>query len=148
MLRAYLLIAAVMMNAAAAAAEETPAARYSMTPIDGGALRLDTLTGSVDRCISEAGMWSCRTLPDEGRALQDEIDRLAEENARLRAKLEASGDDSVVGDDDAAEGPVTSFRLPSQAEVDKAIDFMEHVLKRFKSMVEGLNEKGEPDTAL
>lgn len=123
--------------AAPAAAEEISSPRYTMTPINGGVLRLDTLTGAVARCVETAGAWSCRALPDDALALQDEIDRLAEENARLRAGADGS----------AAESPVVTFKLPSDAEVDKAMSLVERVLKRFKSIVEGLRED-EKGTAL
>jgi hypothetical protein len=142
-------VAALLVTQPALAEETPPAARYAMTPIEGGALRLDTLTGAVDRCVAEAGVWSCRALPDEGRALQDEIDRLAEENAELRGKLSAAGTDAgppAAGG--PSDGPVMSFKLPSEAEVDRAMSFMERVLKRFKSMVDGLSEDDGKDTAL
>jgi hypothetical protein len=148
MLKASMLVVSMTLASAAAVAEEPPPARYTMTPIEGGALRLDTLTGAVDRCVAEAGVWSCRTLPDEGRALQDEIDRLAEENAALRAKLEASGIDDATADAGESGRPTMSFRLPSEAEIDKAMSFMERLLKRFKAMVDSLREEDEQDTAI
>lgn len=135
-----LVIAMLLLATPAAAEETTPPARYSMTPIEGGALRLDTMTGAVDRCVAEAGVWSCKSLPDEGRALQDEIDRLAAENAELRAKVAASGSDATSAVPGDQIGPSMSFHLPSEAEVDKAMDFMERILKRFKSMAKDLDE--------
>lgn len=148
MTRLTIIIAALLAATPALAEEAAPAARYSMTPIEGGALRLDTMTGAVDRCAMEAGIWSCRALPDEGHALQAEIDRLAEENAGLRAKLAASDLGSTELGAPDGEGPVTSFNLPSEAEIDKAMTFMERVLKRFKSMVDGLRKDDEKGTAL
>ncbi|MEZ5923347.1 MAG: hypothetical protein R3D57_03095 [Hyphomicrobiaceae bacterium] len=123
-----------------------PSGRYSMTPIDGGALRLDTLTGAVDRCVATDGEWACRTLPDEGRALQDEIDRLAEENAELRARAGQAGSSGPVSPE--SDGPAMSFHLPSEAEVDRAMSFMERILKRFKSIVQDLREDEDKGTAL
>jgi hypothetical protein len=140
MTRILLALVAVALSAPAAA-EENAAARYTMTPINGGVLRLDTLTGAVARCVETAGAWSCRALPDDALALQDEIDRLAEENARLRAGGTASDDAGSAGE------PVVSFRLPSDAEVDRAMGLVERVLKRFKSIVDTLRED-EPGTAL
>lgn len=135
MFRIFLAVLVVGLSAPAVA-EENAAARYTMTPIDGGALRLDTLTGAVARCVETAGAWSCRALPDDALALQDEIDRLAEENARLRA---ASGGTT-------SESPVVTFKLPSDAEVDRAMSLVERVLKRFKSIVEGLHGEDSETT--
>jgi hypothetical protein len=147
-MRLKIAIFALLVATPALAEEGQPAARYGMTPIEGGALRLDTLTGAVDRCAAEAGIWSCRSLPDEGRALQDEIDRLAAENAELRAKLAVSGANGSGSGAIDSEEPTASFNLPSEAEVDKAMSFMERVLKRFKSMVDGLRNDDEKGTAL
>jgi hypothetical protein len=134
-----LVLLAALAHPAAAAEFDSP--RYTMTPIEGGALRLDTLTGTVARCVEEGGSWSCRALPDDAQALQDEIDRLAEENTRLRSGVASNQADSL------ADGPVMSFKLPSDAEVDKAMSFVERVLKRFKSIVDDLHED-EPATSL
>ena len=137
-----LLVAFAMALATPVSAEENATTRYTMTPIEGGALRLDTLTGAVARCVETGGAWGCRALPDEALALQDEIDRLAEENARLKSDLgDASGEAGSSGE------PVESFKLPSDAEVDRAMSFVERVLKRFKSIVDDLH-KDESGTSL
>jgi hypothetical protein len=148
MRRASIIVVTIVLASPAVAAEGAPSARYSMTPIEGGALRLDTFTGAVNRCVAEAGVWSCRALPDESRALQDEIDRLAEENAELRAGLAASGEGGPTADDGKVDQPTPSFRLPSEAEVDQAMSFMERVIRRFKAMVDSLNDADDKGTAL
>lgn len=128
------LLVLIAALAPSAAADEIGSPRYTMTPVEGGALRLDTLTGAVARCVEASGVWSCRSLPDDALALQSEIDRLAEENARLRSEA-----NSTVGGESSG-GPVVSFQVPSDAEVDKAMSFVERVLKRFKAIVKDLRE--------
>ncbi len=60
--------------------------RYTMTPVAGGFLRLDTRSGQVSLCMVAAGQAQCRSSADERAALEAEIGRLAEENAALKAQ--------------------------------------------------------------
>jgi hypothetical protein len=120
-------IAAFAASAAMAQGSPPPAAqqaerdgRYSMTPApDGGFLRLDTRTGAVSHCrTGETGV-QCRAGADERAALQAEIDRLAKENEDLRRKM-------------AQTGPGDRLRnaLPSDEEVNKALSWMEQLMRR------------------
>jgi hypothetical protein len=59
--------------------------RFTMTPVADGFLRLDTRTGQVSLCTTSGGQPQCRAGADERAALEAEIDRLAKENARLKA---------------------------------------------------------------
>jgi hypothetical protein len=56
-----------------------------MTPVADGFLRLDTRTGQVSLCTVSGGQPQCRAGADERAAFEAEIDRLAKENARLKA---------------------------------------------------------------
>ena len=58
--------------------------RYTMTPADGGFIRLDTQTGAMSLCSGREGEWACRAMPDDQRALQDQIARLEDENRALK----------------------------------------------------------------
>ena len=63
-------------------------------------------------------------------------------------KVAAGGDTTTLEASDQSR-PTMSFHLPSEAEVDKAMDFMERILKRFKSIVKGLDEEDDKgETAL
>ena len=125
-----MLIAAIVASAASAAMAQgaaPPAAqqaerdgRYSMTPApDGGFLRLDTRTGAVSHCRTADTGVQCRAGADERAALQAEIDRLAKENEDLRRKM-------------AQAGPGDRLRnaLPSDEEVNKALSWMEQLMRR------------------
>jgi hypothetical protein len=61
--------------------------RYSYHRVDNGFLRLDTRSGEVSLCSAGAGRWSCVALPDDRRALEDEIARLQRDNAALKKTL-------------------------------------------------------------
>src|SRR5690606_28572039 len=94
--------------------------RYTMTPApDGGFLRLDSRTGAVSSCRLADGSVQCRSGADERAALQAEIDRLAKENEDLRRKM-------------AQNSPGDRLRnaLPSDQEIDTALNWMERVMRR------------------
>ena len=138
--RAAVLVLA--LSSSAALAETTAAGRYTMTPTDGGFLRLDSVTGSVAVCTAKDSAWSCAATPDSALALQSEIDRLAAENDSLKAeneRLEAAGTN-------AERSPLAD--LPSDAEIDRAMGFFEKVLRRFKAIVEDLKKEPAPGTQL
>lgn len=101
--------------------------RFAMTPADGGFLRLDTRTGAVSHCrMGEAGL-QCRAGADERAALEAEVDRLSKENAELRGKLAALGDQSPGGR--------LRNALPSQEEMDRAMGWMESFMRRMMRLM-------------
>ncbi|MBS7542282.1 hypothetical protein KHC19_03980 [Ancylobacter oerskovii] len=67
---------------AGASSREAP--NFTMQPVEGGVLRLDTRSGTMSFCASRGGVWRCEALPDERAALEAEI-------ARLRERLAAGG---------------------------------------------------------
>lgn len=69
--------------------------RYTLSAIDTGYLRLDTRTGAVSVCTPRGG-WTCRVVPDERAALDQEIGRLQGQVDALKAQL-ASRRDTVKG---------------------------------------------------
>jgi len=65
--------------------------RYTLSATDNGYLRLDTRTGAVSVCTPKGG-WTCRVVPDERAALDQEIGRLQRQVDTLKAQLESHGD--------------------------------------------------------
>jgi hypothetical protein len=61
--------------------------RYSYNRVDNGFLRLDMRSGEVSLCSSTGGRWSCQPVPDDRRALGNDIARLQLENAALKKAL-------------------------------------------------------------
>lgn len=101
---------------------DTQNGRYTMTPAPDGFLRLDTRTGAVSRCMLSADSVQCRAGADERGALNQEIDRLSQDNADLRRKLADATD----------QAPSARLRnaLPNEAEVNGALDVMEKFMRR------------------
>ena len=111
-----LALGAFVVPALGQSAPDAPKAdgRFSMTPAGEGFLRLDTRTGAVSHCLVTPAGAQCRAGADERAALEAEIDRLTKDNADLRGKLAAAGDQTPGGRPRNA--------LPSQEEMDRAID--------------------------
>lgn len=80
-------------------APDTENGRYTLSPVAGDFLRLDTRTGVVSTC-SDRGGWVCRVVPDERAALDSEIGKLQSENQTLKEQS-ARGGSAVSGKTDA-----------------------------------------------
>jgi hypothetical protein len=114
--------AALILAASASALEGTqpaPPERYSMTPGDGGFLRLDKQTGAVSFCTVKDGLSICRASADERAALEAEVSRLVRENGELKARL---------AQPPAGRQPGSS--LPSDEEFERSLSFTERFLRR------------------
>ena len=96
--------------------------RYAMTPAPDGFLRMDTRTGAVSLCILKEGAVTCASSADERGALENEIARLAKENAGLRERLA----EVTQG------GPGARPRnnLPNEDEMNKALGLAETFMRR------------------
>jgi hypothetical protein len=98
-------------------------------------LRLDTRTGQVSHCSRNDAGWACKVVPDERSALETEIARLQGESATLKKELLGRGLPlpSVPGASGAKPGG-PELKLPSDAEVDKVVAFLEKVWRRLVEM--------------
>jgi hypothetical protein len=131
----------MMSVAELAAASAQPAApdsengRYSFNPVADGVLRLDTRTGQVSQCSRSDVGWTCRAVADERSSLETEIARLQGENATLKKELLARGLPLPgVPSPPAAKPSEPELKLPSDADVDKVMSFLEKVWRRLIEM--------------
>ena len=135
------------------------AARYSFFKIQDTFVRLDSQTGQVAQCGHGGSGWSCKLAPDERSALENEIARIQGENATLKKELLARGIElpgNMKAEPAPAPGPMAktpepnaeprpvpprdvpqepSVRLPSDAELDKVMNWMEKVWGRLVDMM-------------
>jgi hypothetical protein len=109
--------------------------RYSFNPVADGVLRLDTRTGQVSQCSRNDAGWACKVVPDERSALETEIARLQGENATLKKELLVRGLPVPGVPGPSSEKPAEpKLKLPSDAEVEKVISFLEKFWRRLIEM--------------
>jgi hypothetical protein len=117
-------------------ATDTEAVRFSFHKVDEGFLRLDTRTGQVSLCNHKNLGWACETIPDERAALENEIARLQTGNAALKKDMLGRGlslPEPVKPEPPLARNDSRSdheLKLPSQADIDRVMTFMEKVWRR------------------
>ncbi|MEA2981282.1 MAG: hypothetical protein QOF09_3105 [Alphaproteobacteria bacterium] len=121
--------------------------RYTFHRSGEGFLRLDSHTGQLALCGWGPTGWSCKMVPDERTALESEIARLQRDNAALKQSLLSRGIELPSGmmAEAPAPGPVPPAsvpdpsakepKMPSDAELDRAITFMKNVWRKLVDMM-------------
>jgi hypothetical protein len=147
--------------ALAQGAPDSDNGRFTFKEVPDGILRLDGRTGHVSLC-SKVTEWACRTLADDRTALENEIGRLLDENAALRKQLEARAPvpPETVPPGSVAPAPATptippaasapkqgerEFNLPSDAEVNRMMAFLEKMWRRLLDMAQRTQRELEQD---
>lgn len=89
LLRIFAITTLLFCLAVPVLAQESEKGRFTLVPMSGGFVRLDTRTGVVSHCDDKGSGWACYALPEEHAALDKEIGRLLAENEKLKAQLAA-----------------------------------------------------------
>ena len=152
-----LLGLATGVPALAQGAPETDNGRFTFKEVPDGMLRLDGRTGHVSLC-SKVTEWACRTLADDRTALENEIGRLLDENAALRKQLEARAPvppETVPPSATPPPPPPTvgpapkqgerELNLPSDAEVNRRMAFLEKMWRRLLDMAQRTQRELDQD---
>lgn len=137
-----LVVAGFVLAAPAALAQssnvDSDDTRYTFNRADDGYLRLDGRTGQVSLCSRRSAGWACQPVPDERSALEAEIARLQNDNAALKKELLARNlplPGMVKPDQPATKPPESRLQLPSDADLNKVVNFMEKVWRRLVEMI-------------
>src|SRR6516162_3641453 len=106
--------------------------RYTLQPSGDGVIRLDTRTGTVSSCSNSSAGWACYAVPDERKALDEEIGRLQAENDRLKTQLAARETAKNDNKGDAKPAPDVAdgqrkieIPLPSDQDMDRVMSFLQ-----------------------
>jgi len=139
---ALFIIAAIALAGASASAQGTPNesddTRYTFNRADDGYLRLDGRTGQVSICTRRQVGWACQAVPDERTALEAEIARLQGENVTLKKELIARNlalPGTIKPEPPGGKPEEPRLQLPSDAELNKMMNFMEKVWRRLVEMI-------------
>ena len=95
------------------------AARFSMTVVDGGVMRLDGKTGTLSFCAKAADSFSCKAVADDRAAYLSEIEDMAKATATLKSQLAE------------AQSGIGRSGLPKDADIDRALSLMDRMMRHF-----------------
>lgn len=143
-------LAMMLLFGGAAAADEPDRAggRFTMSPVDGGFLRLDSETGAVAMCTKSAAQWSCNAVEDKsGQSGRSDVAKLESENRGLKDRVKALEDALETGKPgDLAGIPRANVQIhiPSEAEIDQALNYMERTFKKIRDRIKNLDKPLAP----
>lgn len=146
MMRTVLVVAVLALVAPMAQAQtatpDSENGRFTFNQVQDGLLRLDTRTGQVSLCSKHTVGWACQAVPDERTALEGEIARLQNENATLKKDMIARGMPLPGGvkTNPPSIKPEIELKLPSEADIDRLMTFMEKIWRRLIDMVQNLQK--------
>lgn len=157
-MRAALLsmsFAAVLAAAASTQAAEEKPGRFTMTPTEGGTLKLDTVTGATSFCTRADGDWACKPTKDGEQILRKEIDGLKSEIDVLKEQLTKMEEIAGIGDPSKSDGgrpggqrPQAKMDLPTEKDVDQAFDYFERMVKKLRERLNRLEGDGKTTAPL
>lgn len=149
LLATTLAIGMTALAGTAIAAEDARPGRYTMTPAEGGFIRLDTETGALALCAKKSEAWACEPMPDAQQSQAREVERLQAENKALKDEIRRMEDVMGLGEPKPGQPPVAGgerpkggLELPSEKDVDKAFDYVQRMLKKFQERMREL-ESGQ-----
>ena len=136
-----LIVVGSTLTAPAAHAQSLPPdnedARFTFHRTEDGYLRLDGRSGQVSLCNRRPAGWLCQAVPDERAVLEGELARLQVDNAALKRELVAHNLPlpGTIKPDPPAKPAEPRLQLPSDAEFNQVVNFIEKVWRRLAEMI-------------
>ena len=135
--------------------------RYSMSPVDGGVMRLDKETGVVAICARIGNEIACKGIEEKTDVPKaDELSALREENRQLKRRIKAmmaaidTNENIMMGPYGMHPGmheygpqagpPISRFSMPSEEDVDQALDYMTRIYKKIRDRANDLDRSSPP----
>jgi len=138
------ICAAVAFAVRAETAPSSEGGRYLLRKSEDGWFRVDQNTGQASLCRQGDVGFTCELVPDDRDALLDEITRLAEENAMLRAQVARGGKPSQLpGEPDVDGKKDDDLNLPAKEDIDRMMEVFRSMVDRFVAMVDDLRQDFE-----
>jgi len=109
------------------AAAPSAAGRFTLQKVEGGVVRMDNETGEMSLCHADGQSLACKPATDDGKRLQARIDDLEKRVATLES--EAKG------------GNLLSKALPTDKDLDQAMNVFERLVRRVFGMANDLNRE-------
>ena len=97
-------------------------------------------------CQRTSGKWACEAVADDRRALETEMERLGAENRELNGTVKRLEEMLALPEADgkdrrADKGP--KFQLPSEEDVDRALGYMQRLMRKFKEKMRELDSDSD-----
>ena len=113
--------------------------RFTMLETKDGIIRLDKQTGTMSTCTNTASGWSCQPMNNQDPSLHPDnetLSHLKKENSDLKQRLEKL----EQGQDYKPSKSREKLKLPTDEEVDQAIEYIEKMIRKFKGSMDRLKE--------
>jgi hypothetical protein len=131
----------VLTTAVQAETPDDGKGRYTLSPVEGGVLRLDKQTGAMALCTRRNDTLVCDPVDDRAVADTGTLAKLEAENRALKDRIKALEESATSGNTPKTpEAPENKMQLPTEEEVDKALDYAERMFKKFRDRL----QKAEP----
>ena len=134
----------------AAALAQSPADgdrdRFTFKQVPEGVLRLDRQTGQVALCSKRGAGLACETAAEDRTALETEIGRLQNENAKLKRELADRGSGLPEGlRTEPATPKGDDLKSPGDADLERVMAFLDKLWRRLIALVQTLHKDREWD---
>ena len=105
--------------------------------------KISFTSGGVSLCARKADRWACEPVEDRTKTVDDKVTRLETENQSLKDRVKSLEDSLATGKPPVAQ-PDVKIQIPSEEDVDKAMDYVERIFKKFRDRLGRLDKPAPP----